>query len=215
MRSREVVNARVIGKRKIAPENYLIMCEGKETEPNYFNGLKQLINSKYGDRVDVLISEINIKGTGKNTNDLVNYTERFVNQAGKKYGKVWIVFDKDDYRDIQFNLAIKKATDANYNTAWSNPCFEIWLLLHLKSVQNYIEKDKILNELDKEFKHNNLGNYHKNDKDVFKKVTKDDNLSKAITNSKKLVEKFKDKKPSESNPMTNVYKIVEDLKEYI
>lgn len=215
MRSREVINTRVIGRRKIAPENYLIMCEGKETEPNYFNGLKQLINSKYGDKVDVLIPGISVKGTGKNTVDLVNYTERFVNQAGKKYGKVWIVFDKDDYKDVQFNQAIKRATDASYNVAWSNPCFELWLLLHLKSAINYIEKDKILNELDKEFKRNNLGNYHKNDKDVFNKVTKNGNLNKAITNSKKLVERFKDKKPSESNPMTNVYKIVEDLKEYI
>ena len=134
MRSRDVINTRAIGKRQIAPENFLIMCEGKETEPNYFNGLKQLINSKYGDKVDVLIPSISVKGTGKNTTDLVNYTERFVNQAGKKYGKVWIVFDKDDYKDIQFNQAIKRATAVNYNAAWSNPCFELWLLLHLKSV---------------------------------------------------------------------------------
>lgn len=38
MRSREVVNAKAIGKRQIAPENFLIVCEGKETEPNYFKG---------------------------------------------------------------------------------------------------------------------------------------------------------------------------------
>ena len=55
MRSREVNNRRSIGKRKLAPENYLIMCEGEETEPNYFAGLKELINSKYGDKVDVNI----------------------------------------------------------------------------------------------------------------------------------------------------------------
>lgn len=82
MKSREVINTRTIGKRQIAPENFLIMCEGKETEPNYFNGLKQLINNKYGDKVDVLIPSISVKGTGKNTTDLVNYTERFVNQTG-------------------------------------------------------------------------------------------------------------------------------------
>lgn len=110
MRSREVNNRRSIGKRKLAPENYLIMCEGEETEPNYFAGLKELINSKYGDKVDVLIPSIKIKGTGRNTTDLVNYTEKFVNQAGKKYGKVWIVFDKDDYPDKQFNQAIKNSS---------------------------------------------------------------------------------------------------------
>lgn len=212
MWSREVNNRRSIGKRKLAPENYLIMCEGEETEPNYFAGLKELINSKYGDKVDVLIPSIKIKGTGRNTTDLVNYTEKFVNQAGKKYGKVWIVFDKDDYPDKQFNQAIK---NSSFNTAWSNPCFEIWILLHLKKVINFVPKDKILNELDKEFKKYGLGNYRKNDKNIFKKISKDDNLNKAITNARKLNDKFKDEEPSKSNPMTTVYKIVEDLKEYL
>ena len=184
MRSREVNNRRSIGKRKLAPENYLIMCEGEETEPNYFAGLK----------------------------DLVNYTEKFVNQAGKRYGKVWIVFDKDDYQDKQFNQAIK---NSSFNIAQSNPCFEIWILLHLKKVINFVPKDKILNELDKEFKKYGLGNYRKNDKNIFKKISKDDNLNKAITNARKLNDKFKDEEPSKSNPMTTVYKIVEDLKEYL
>ena len=29
--------------KKQAPANYLIVCEGKKTEPNYFNGLKKEI----------------------------------------------------------------------------------------------------------------------------------------------------------------------------
>ena len=31
-----------VASKKLAPPNYLIICEGKETEPNYFNGLKQI-----------------------------------------------------------------------------------------------------------------------------------------------------------------------------
>ena len=38
---------RLKSKRQ-APANYLIVCEGKKTEPNYFNGLKRKINEKYG-----------------------------------------------------------------------------------------------------------------------------------------------------------------------
>ena len=59
----------------MAPANYLIICEGKQTEPNYFNGLKQEINRKYGKKVEILISNIDIKGTGRNTTDLVKYTQ--------------------------------------------------------------------------------------------------------------------------------------------
>ena len=53
--------------KRLAPANYLIVCEGKQTEPNYFNGLKKKINEKYGSKVDVLIPNIEIKGTGENT----------------------------------------------------------------------------------------------------------------------------------------------------
>lgn len=33
--------------KKLAPPNFLIVCEGKETEKNYFDGLKRKINSKF------------------------------------------------------------------------------------------------------------------------------------------------------------------------
>ena len=89
--------------KKLAPANYLIVCEGKQTEPNYFNGLKKKINEKYGSKVDVLIPNIEIKGTGENTTALVKYTDKFVNYSNKRYGQVWVVFDKDDYSDEQFD----------------------------------------------------------------------------------------------------------------
>ncbi len=100
-------NDRLKSKR-LAPANHLIVCEGKQTEPNYFNGLKKKINEKYGSKVDVLIPNIEIKGTGENTTALVKYTDKFVNYSNKRYGQVWVVFDKDDYSDEQFDKAIKE-----------------------------------------------------------------------------------------------------------
>ena len=93
--------------KRLAPANYLIVCKGKQTEPNYFNGLKKKINEKYGSKVDVLIPNIEIKATGENTTALVKYTDKFVNYSNKRYGQVWVVFDKDDYSDEQFDKAIK------------------------------------------------------------------------------------------------------------
>ena len=198
--------------RKQAPANYLIVCEGKKTEPNYFNGLKKQINEKYGSKVDVLIPNIEIKGTGRNTTDLVKYTQKFVNYASKVYGQVWVVFDKDDYNDEQFNSAI---TNCDYNVAWSNPNFELWLLVHLKKVNKYISKDDVLDELNKEFQKNGLGNYNKNDANIFEKITKDRRLHTAIKNCEYMEELNKNGQASERNPMTKVYKIVDGLKEYI
>lgn len=198
---------------QVAPANYLIVCEGKQTEPNYFNGLKQEINKKYGNKVEVLIPNIDIKGTGMNTTSLVKYTQKIINYSHKIYGQVWVVFDKDDYTDDQFNNAIKLN---EYNSAWSNPNFEVWLLSHFKKVSNPLSKNNSLKELKKEFQNANLGNYSKNDKEIFEKVTKDNRLETAIQNCKEIYEQFKTTSSEASkNPCTTVFMLVEDLSEYL
>lgn len=202
---------RLKSKRQ-APANYLIVCEGKKTEPNYFNGLKKKINEKYGNKVDVLIPNIDIKGTGMNTTSLVKYTQKTVNHANKVYGQVQVVFDKDDYNDEQFNSAID---NCNYNVAWSNPNFELWLLTHFKKVSRYVSKDDVIQELSKEFQKKGLGDYTKNDTDIFDKVTSEGKLHTAIKNCEYMEEVNKDGQASQRNPMTKVYKIVDGLKEYL
>ena len=202
---------RLKSKRQ-APANYLIVCEGKKTEPNYFNGLKRKINEKYGNKVDVLIPNIDVKGTGMNTTSLVKYTQKTVNHANKVYGQVWVVFDKDDYNNEQFDSAIK---NCDYNVAWSNPNFEVWLLAHFKKVNRYISKDDVLQELSKEFQKKGLGDYTKNDTNIFDKVTSEGKLHTAIRNYEYMEELNKDGQASQQNPMTKVYKIVDGLKEYL
>ena len=200
-----------VATKKLAPPNYLIICEGKETEPNYFNGLKQKINEKFGDRISI-VPAIKIKGTGLNTESLVKYTKQYINKSPKVYGQVWVVFDKDDYNDEQFNKAIE---NCDYNACWSNPNFELWLLAHLKKITRYISKDDILDELRKEFQKNGLGEYNKNDANIFEKVTKDGKIHNAIRNCEYMENLNKNGQASERNPMTKVYKIVDGLKEYL
>lgn len=171
MKKKEYSRKSRLKSKKLAPANYLIVCEGKQTEPNYFKGLKKKINDIYENKVDVLIPEIDIKGTGENTTSLVKYTDKYVNYSSKRYGEVWVVFDKDDYSDEQFDKAIRSC---DYNVAWSNPNFELWLLSHFKRIDRYISKEDVLKELCREFQKNGLGNYEKNDKNIFDKVTNDD-----------------------------------------
>ena len=212
MRDNEYSRKSKLKSKRLAPANYLIVCEGKQTEPNYFNGLKKKINEKYGNKVDVLIPSIEVKGTGKNTTDLVNYTDKFVNYSNKRYGQVWVVFDKDDYNDEQFDSAIK---NCDYNVAWSNPNFELWILSHLKKVSRYVSKDDVLQELRQEFQKKGLGDYTKNDTNIFDKVTGEGKLHTAIKNCEYMEELNKDGQASQRNPMTRVYKIVDGLKEYL
>ena len=212
MKNNSISRKDKLRSKRQAPANFLIVCEGKQTEPNYFNGLKRKINEKYGNKVDVLIPNIEIKGIGMNTVSLVKYTEQKVNHANKVYGQVWVVFDKDDYRDEQFDSAID---NCKYKVAWSNPNFELWLLAHFKRIDRYISKDDILKEIDREFQKSGLGEYIKNDKDVFTKVTSDGKIDNAIKNCEYMENLNKDGQASQRNPMTRVYKIVDELKEYL
>lgn len=213
MKSKELKgNKRKSDFLQVAPANYLIICEGKQTEPNYFNGIKKAINKKYGNKVEVLIPSIDVKGTGMNTTSLVKYTQRTINHSNKVYGQIWVVFDKDDYSDEQFDSAIK---NCDYNVAWSNPNFELWILSHFKKVNRCISKDDVLQELNKEFQKSGLGKYAKNDEDIFNKVTSERKLHTAIRNCEYMEEINKGGQASQRNPMTKVYKIVEGLKEYL
>ena len=125
-----------------------------------------------------------------------------------------IIFEILDinYSNDQFDKAIRTC---DYNVAWSNPNFELWILSHLKRVTKYISNDDILKELDKEFQKNGLGEYKKNDEKIFEKVTSDGKIHMAIDNCK-LMEKINENgQASQRNPMTQVYKVVEGLKEYL
>ena len=201
-----------VKSKKRAPANYLIVCEGKQTEPNYFEGLKKKINERYGNRVDVLIPDIQVKGTGRNTTSLVEYTERKVNHAAKMYGEIWVVFDKDDYKDETFDSAIR---NCNFNVAWSNPNFELWLLSHFKKIDRCLSKNDVIRELDKEFIKNNFGKYKKNDKEILEKVTKGGKLITAISNCEEMEKLNVNGQASKRNPMTKVYELVDGLKEYL
>ena len=89
-------------------ETWLIVCEGKKTEPNYFKALFDYINSKSNKKINV-----KIKGVGKNTKNVVNsvdsffdYSDQLVSNTKIPYGKVFTVFEKDSFTDDNFNSAI-------------------------------------------------------------------------------------------------------------
>lgn len=98
------------------------------------------------------------------------------------YSNVWVIFDKDDYSNLQFNNAI---INNPYNSGWSNLNFELWILAHFKKINNYISKEKVFKELQNEFIKEKLGDYNKNDKYIFDNVKS--RLNIAIDNCREMV----------------------------
>ena len=56
--------------------------------------------------------------------------------------ELWVVVDRDKWKDKMLSeVALYCHQDPNLNFCVSNPCFELWLLLHLEDVTLYTPND--------------------------------------------------------------------------
>jgi len=118
----------------------LICCEGRVTEPSYINGLKSALR--------IRLVHIEVGPAGSNPKTLVDHAVEKKQQAERdarrekddnlRYDEVWCVFDVDVHEHIP--EAKQKAGANRINLAISNPCFELWLLLHFQDQRAHIER---------------------------------------------------------------------------
>ncbi|SHJ87507.1 RloB-like protein [Hathewaya proteolytica DSM 3090] len=206
--------ARKISVRDERPETCLIITEGTETEVNYFDNMKKIINNRYRNREIQENYPIKVEGKGRSTSVLVN--EAIKRKNRENFSKVWVVFDKDDNSD--FDLAIKIAKENNIEVAWSNESFELWLLLHFQDLSVGIKRNQDLSNLNNHFKNNNINNgiYNKNISNIFDVML--DKVDMAITRSEKLRKHYdiqREQYASNMNPGTTVDILVKELMDYI
>lgn len=204
--------------KKAKANSYLIVTEGLCTEPLYFKGIQKKIKEKIGGRIDVIENPvIDIYGEGCATGKLVEVADRIVKDAKVIYQNVWVVFDKDDFED--FDDAIRNGLNKGYKVAWSNQSFEYWLYLHFNYSDVALHRDDWNAKLSVIFKQNKLGDgtYHKNYENIYDMVNVNDGVNIAIKNAKRRMTGFHDEKdfPSEYDPGTTVYKLVQELKMYL
>ncbi|MDD6404497.1 MAG: RloB domain-containing protein, partial [Clostridiales bacterium] len=65
------VSSRRSKKVKLQPEYHLIVTEGTDTEPAYFDEIRRIINESYRDRI-----QLDIEGKGDNTISLFEKAKR-------------------------------------------------------------------------------------------------------------------------------------------
>ncbi len=79
--------------------------------------------------------------------------KKLLNWAKKEYGfkisdEFWLIIDRDDWESIHklnFDDLVKECKkEENFYLAMSNPCFEIWLVLHLKNLTEFTDEEKAL-----------------------------------------------------------------------
>ena len=206
--------------RFVEKENFYIFTEGTETEPNYFDSFKKIIekNPIYRNMV-----HINIEPCGEGTTRILKRSRTFLKQNRIDSGSVWIVYDKDLFSNESFDQVVLEARQSNesdsnikYHAIWSNESFELWFVLHFENTSATYRKQ--YNEfLTKKLKSLNLGKYEKNSKDMFCILLKYGDPKKANRFAKRMIENEKDLEfisPHKIVPGTKVYELVEALAQY-
>lgn len=118
-----------------------IFVEGK-TEEIYFNFLKQRMN----------LQNIKVFLTGSHGISLWHKAKEKIKNDPKlmnlKDVDVYLIFDKDQLTQEDFNQVIKFSQDEFFTLGFSNSAFEVWLLAHFKKVtKKVISPQKLAQDL--------------------------------------------------------------------
>lgn len=107
-----------------------IFSEGKNTEPLYFKAYELVVSSSV---LEVVCEKE--AGVPKTLLELAKEKKKEISRRSyiRDNGdgdKVWVVFDRDDHDEIP---RVRATCDGlGIGVAFSNPCFEVWLILHVK-----------------------------------------------------------------------------------
>jgi len=194
----------------------LIVCEGKNTEPSYFEQFK--------------LSSATIKTVGKGFNTVSLVKQAIALSKNGKYEKVWCVFDADPKPEnpkqaLNFNAAVKMATTKGFGVAYSNQAFEYWLILHFEDHQggamNREDYDKKINSYINKFGANYDGKGNKIVTEEFfdllmsiDEKTKTERIDLAIVRAERNYNKWDHQNFANEESTTKVFELVRELISY-
>ena len=122
----------------------VIASEGKDTERIYFKALaKEYTNP----RVHVHILE---RSVDEQNNSSPEHVLKQLNDYKNLYDleaddELWLVVDKDQWKDRMLSrVATECVLGVSMHMALSNPCFELWLLLHLEDAESLTPEEQML-----------------------------------------------------------------------
>lgn len=195
----------------------VIASEGKDTERIYFKALaKEYTNP----RVHVHILE---RCEGEQNNSSPEHVLKQLNDYKGQYelesdDELWLIIDRDRWTDAMLSHVAKECAQDDYlHVAMSNPCFELWLLLHLVDVasltpeeqQHWMENRRKSKNADPYLKvrlRQEMGSYHESAYDAQMLIAY---VEDAIARAKAL-----DKNPADRWPQTigtRVYLLAESV----
>ncbi len=170
---------------------FLIVCEGKKSEPNYLENLTR--------RWRITANVVIMGAAG----DPLGVTKKVEEQGNTEcYDEKWALFDRDSFNLDRLKEAFLLARKRNIHIAFSNESFELWLLLHLRQQKAAIGREKLRHELKKM-----LGKYDKSDPTIFDQLY--NSLPDAYQRAQELAAHTQTSEHGfEDNPYTGMYNLI-------
>jgi hypothetical protein len=125
-------NRRAVAARRLSTR-LLIVCGALQTEKQYFEGLRGIERNS---AVTVVL-----KTHPRSPTEVVRYARKLRQANPDDFDEVWCVLDVDEFQDIAEAAAFAKRN--GIKVAVSNPCFELWLLLHLSGHTAHISTREV------------------------------------------------------------------------
>lgn len=195
----------------------VIASEGKDTERIYFKALaKEYTNPRV--HVHILKRSEDEKNNSSPEHVLEQLNEYKCQYELEADDELWLVADKDHWTEAMLSrVATECMQDVSMHMALSNPCFELWLLLHLVDVSSLTPEEQLLwmenrrkskssNPYLKVLLRQKMGSYHESAYDV---LTLIQHVEVAIERARLL-----DKNPADRWPQTlgtRVYLLAESV----
>lgn len=103
----------------------LIVTEGEETEEQYFGLLVQHLRA-----TGVRHWPMTRHGVGRDPMRVLNAAVSRRDEDAETFDSVWVVVDVDNHTTL--NDCLRAAVKEGISVVVSNPCFELWLVWHIK-----------------------------------------------------------------------------------
>ncbi|HTS40843.1 MAG TPA: RloB family protein [Xanthobacteraceae bacterium] len=182
-----------------------VICEGKVTEPEYLLSLAQhcgalleimlIVERGAGVPITVVRKAIELKSQLRTGNSF------------EENDKIWVAFDRDEHPNIL--RALNEAEAAGVFVAYSNPCFELWLVLHYRDHDAPATRREIQRAL-----RNLMPGYDPNRS----KQVMFDQICDAVEQAENRAETLERRRQAErsprGNPSTTVFKLTREIRRH-
>lgn len=210
--------------------SFLIVCEGAQTEPNYFRAIAQCLPRN-------MVENVVVEGVGGTPDYLLKFAQAKIEErkrnAEPPFYHVWLVFDRDQFEHFtdtienvrRLNLAneAKKKQERpieHWHCAWSNEAFELWYVLHFREqLGGGISREEYRSMIEAEVRRQTgepTYRYKKNDSQMFRRLYPYTAL--AINRAERgLLAQVREHEDdwAAMNPATKVYCLVRELLAYM